>query len=302
MRNKLLSFISWKDWWLQLNFIYSGMSPQLIQVDEFTQMHCWVPRAKSPDKHTLVLIHGYGANAMWQWHQQISPLLLHFNLYVPDIVFFGKSYSRGSDRSEFFQAQSVMKLMNHLGVSRFHLGGISYGGFVAYRLAHLYPEVVEKVVIICSGVCMMPQDRHEVFQTNDWRTVAEVLLPQSPDKLMALLKISMHRPPRMIPSFILQDIINTMYTDQREQRIELLQQLVLGKEGAPPLPVLIQETLIIWGEHDRIFPLELGYRLKRHLGDRAELIVLKDAGHAAQLENPYEFNNVIKTFLLESSL
>lgn len=302
MRNKLLSFISWKDWWLQLNFIYSGMSPQLIQVDEFTQMHCWVPRAKSPDKHTLVLIHGYGANAMWQWHQQISPLLLHFNLYVPDIVFFGKSYSRGSDRSEFFQAQSVMKLMNHLGVSRFHLGGISYGGFVAYRLAHLYPEVVEKVVIICSGVCIMPQDRHEVFQTNDWRTVAEVLLPQSPDKLMALLKISMHRPPRMIPSFILQDIINTMYTDQREQRIELLQQLVLGKEGAPPLPVLIQETLIIWGEHDRIFPLELGYRLKRHLGDRAELIVLKDAGHAAQLENPYEFNNVIKTFLLESSL
>lgn len=239
---------------------------------------------------------------MWQWHEQISPLLLHFNLYVPDIVFFGKSYSRGSDRSEFFQAQSVMKLMNHLGVSRFHLGGISYGGFVAYRLAHLYPEVVEKVVIICSGVCMMPQDRHEVFQTNDWRTVAEVLLPQSPDKLMALLKISMHRPPRMIPSFILQDIINTMYTDQREQRIELLQQLVLGKEGAPPLPVLIQETLIIWGEHDRVFPLELGHRLKRHLGDRAELIVLKDAGHAAQLENPYEFNNVIKTFLLESSL
>lgn len=302
MGNKLLSFISWKDWWLQLNFIYSGMSPQLIQVDEFTQMHCWVPRAKSPDKHTLVLIHGYGANAMWQWHEQISPLLLHFNLYVPDIVFFGKSYSRGSDRSEFFQAQSVMKLMNHLGVSRFHLGGISYGGFVAYRLAHLYPEVVEKVVIICSGVCMMPQDRHEVFQTNDWRTVAEVLLPQSPDKLMALLKISMHRPPRMIPSFILQDIINTMYTDQREQRIELLQQLVLGKEGAPPLPVLIQETLIIWGEHDRIFPLELGHRLKRHLGDRAELIVLKDAGHAAQLESPYEFNNVIKTFLLESSL
>lgn len=302
MGNKLLSFISWKDWWLQLNFIYSGMSPQLIQVDEFTQMHCWVPRAKSPDKHTLVLIHGYGANAMWQWHQQISSLLLHFNLYVPDIVFFGKSYSRGSDRSEFFQAQSVMKLMNHLGVSRFHLGGISYGGFVAYRLAHLYPEVVEKVVIICSGVCMMPQDRHEVFQTNDWRTVAEVLLPQSPDKLMALLKISMHRPPRMIPSFILQDIINTMYTDQREQRIELLQQLVLGKEGAPPLPVLMQETLIIWGEHDRIFPLELGHRLKRHLGDRAELIVLKDAGHAAQLESPYEFNNVIKTFLLESSL
>lgn len=302
MGNKLFSFISWNDWWLQLYFVYSGMRPHLIQLDEFTQMHCWMPREKSPDKHTLVLIHGYGANAMWQWHQQIRPLLLHFNLYVPDIVFFGKSYSTGSERSEFFQAQSVMKLMKHLGVSRFDLGGISYGGFVAYRLAHLYPEVVQKVIIISSGVCMMPQDKHAVFQTNDWRTVTEILLPQNPDNLRALLKISMHRPPRMIPSFILQDVINIMYTDKREQRIELLQQLVLGKEGAPPLPVLSQETLIIWGEHDRIFPLELGHRLKRHLGDRAELIVLKDAGHAAQLETPYEFNNVIKMFLLESSV
>jgi pimeloyl-ACP methyl ester carboxylesterase len=294
MGNKLFSFTSWKDWWLPLYFFYSGISSQLIQLDEFTQMHCWVPREKSPDKQTLVLIHGYGANAMWQWHQQIRPLLLHFNLYVPDIVFFGKSYSTGSERSEFFQAESVMKLMKHLGVSRFDLGGISYGGFVAYRLAHLYPEIVQKVIIISSGVCMMPRDY-------DWRTMTEILLPQNPDNFRALMKISMHRPPRMIPSFIFQDVIDTMYTDQREQRIELLQQLVLGKEGAPPLPVLIQETLIIWGEHDRIFPLELGHRLKRHLGDRAELIVLKDAGHAAQLENPYEFNNVIKKFLLESS-
>jgi len=287
---------------LQLYFVCSGMSPQLIQIDEFTQMHCWVPRTKSPDKHTLVILHGYGANAMWQWHQQIRPLLLHFNLYVPDIVFFGKSYSRGSERSEFFQAQSVMKLMKHLGVSRFHLAGISYGGFITYRLAHLYPEAVQKVIIISSGVCMMPHDSHEIFQTNDWSTVTEVFLPQTPDNLRTLMKISMNRPPGMIPSFILQDFIDTMYTEQREQRIELLKQLVLGKEGAPPLPVLIQDTLIIWGDHDRVFPLELGHRLKRHLGDRAELMVLKDVGHAAQLENPCEFNNLIKMFLLDSSL
>eukprot|EP01018_Ginkgo_biloba_P007639 Gb_03307 [translate_table: standard] len=300
----LFSFISWRDKWLHLYFIYSGMNSQLIQVDHETKMHCWVSRGKTVDKTErkpiLVLLHGFGANAMWQWHSQIGDLLGHFDLYVPDLIFFGKSYSTSTERSEFFQAESVMKLLKHLGVTKFHLVGISYGGFVAYRLAQLYPEAVQKLVIISSGVCKEPEDGHQLFQTSESRTAADILLPQNPANLRTLLDFSMYKPPRMIPSFLLQDIINTMYTDQREQKVELLQQVVLGKEGAPLLPVLNQKTLIIWGDHDRVFPLELGHRLKRHLGDTAELMVVKDAGHAVQLEKPDEVNRGIKLFLLNS--
>uniref|UniRef100_A0A0C9S816 TSA: Wollemia nobilis Ref_Wollemi_Transcript_6818_1082 transcribed RNA sequence n=1 Tax=Wollemia nobilis TaxID=56998 RepID=A0A0C9S816_9CONI len=302
MRNfNLFSFISWRDWWLQKYFTYSGMTSQLIQLDRATQMHCWVPKTVCPKKQSLVLIHGFGANAMWQWHPQIKPLLHNFNLYIPDLVFFGKSFSTGSERSELFQAESVMMVLKHLGVSRFHLGGISYGGFVAYRLAHLYPETVDKVVIISSNVCMVPDDRNDLMRTDDSKTVPEILLPQTPDDFKTLMKFAIHRPPRMLPSFLLQDFINIMYTEQREQKVELLKQLVIGTQEAPPLPVLTQETLIIWGEHDHVFPLDLGKRLKRHLGDRAKLEVIEDVGHASQLEKPDEFNYLINTFLLDSS-
>ncbi|GLJ12035.1 hypothetical protein SUGI_0182530 [Cryptomeria japonica] len=298
----IFSFISWRDWSLQLYFIYCGMTSQVIKVDTTTEMHCWVPTTPSPKKPTLVLIHGFGANAMWQWYLQIRPLLHNFNVYVPDLVFFGKSYFTGNERSEFFQAESVMKLLKQLGVTRFHLGGISYGGFVAYRLAHLFPDSVEKVVIISSGVCMVYEDKDELFKNNDSLVVADILLPKTPDHLRLLMKFSLNRPPTMVPSFILQDFINVMYTEQRERKVELLQHVAFSKEGAPPLPVLNQETLIIWGADDLVFPLELGHRLKRHLGDKAKLVVLKEAGHAVQLESPHEFNNVIKTFLIGSSL
>ncbi|KAF8019771.1 hypothetical protein BT93_G0457 [Corymbia citriodora subsp. variegata] len=59
-----------------------------------------------------------------------------------------------------------------------------------------------------------------------------------------------------------------------------------------------QPTLLVWGELDQIFPLELGHRLKRHIGDSAELVVIKNAGHAVNLEKPKEFIMHLKLFLL----
>ncbi|KAH9291405.1 hypothetical protein KI387_043406, partial [Taxus chinensis] len=76
-----------------------------------------------------------------------------------------------------------MKLLKQLGVGKFHLGGISYGGFVAYRLAHLFPQAVERVVIISSGVCMVYQEKDELFRNNNSLAVADILLPQTPDNM-----------------------------------------------------------------------------------------------------------------------
>jgi pimeloyl-ACP methyl ester carboxylesterase len=94
---------------------------------------------------------------------------------------------------------------------------------------------------------------------------------------------------------------------------------------------LFQETLIIWGDKDRVFPVDLGHRLhrykraartavcilnyvfllislsmlvvaettSRHLGERSRLEIVKDAGHALQLEGAEHVNKFIKSFLLD---
>ncbi|KAG1342633.1 putative 4,5:9,10-diseco-3-hydroxy-5,9, 17-trioxoandrosta-1(10),2-diene-4-oate hydrolase-like [Cocos nucifera] len=67
-----------------------------------------------------------------------------------------------------------------------------------------------------------------------------------------------------------------------------------------PLPVLKQETLILWGDQDEVFPLSLAYQLQRHLGAKSRLEVIKDAGHALQLEKPEHVNRLIKWFLLNA--
>ncbi|WVZ55686.1 hypothetical protein U9M48_006314 [Paspalum notatum var. saurae] len=99
-----------------------------------------------------------------------------------------------------------------------------------------------------------------------------------------------------------------MCVDQRKERAELLQELLKTGAGFDPLPVLTQaspfhsdpqETLIIWGDKDQVFPVDLGHRLHRHLGGRSRLEIVKDAGHALQLEGADDVNRFIKSFLLD---
>jgi abhydrolase domain-containing protein 14 len=58
-------------------------------------------------------------------------------------------------------------------------------------------------------------------------------------------------------------------------------------------------VLLVWGERDRVFPLdEYGKPLKERL-PRAKLLVLKQAGHGAYLDKPDEFNEILLDFLSE---
>jgi pimeloyl-ACP methyl ester carboxylesterase len=58
-------------------------------------------------------------------------------------------------------------------------------------------------------------------------------------------------------------------------------------------------VLLVWGERDRVFPLdEYGKPLKETL-PRARLQVVKQAGHGAHMEKPNEFNELLLDFLSE---
>ena len=67
-----------------------------------------------------------------------------------------------------------------------------------------------------------------------------------------------------------------------------------GKLSSLDIPVLL-----VWGEWDRVFPIEeYGKPLKETL-PRAKLLTLKGAGHGAYLDKPDEFNELLVNFLSE---
>jgi pimeloyl-ACP methyl ester carboxylesterase len=98
---------------------------------------------------------------------------------------------------------------------------------------------------------------------------------------------------------VVQNVEKVMCTEFVEEKRDLIKS-ILKDRRLSDLPRIKQKSLIIWGEEDQIFPLELGYRLKRHIGESAEIVVIKKAGHAVNLEKSKEFVKHLKSFLIDS--
>lgn len=296
--SQLFTLSSLKDLYLSLSLLLTlSLTPTTLRLSPTTSLHLWHPTTSA--KPPLLLIHGFGGNSRWQFQRQLPALSRRFDIYLPDLLFFGRSRTSGPHRSVDFQARCLVQAMARLGVRNYSVAGISYGGYVAYRVAEMDPAAVGRVVIMTAGVAAAGEEERREMAEREGRDVAEILLPRSAEDLRTLMNRSMYRPPAWLPDFLFRDFIKLMYKEHRKERVELLNDLLSNGVGMNPIPILKQETLILWGDQDDIFPIELAYKLHRHLGPKARLEVIKDAGHALQLEKSEVVNNLIEQFLLE---
>ncbi|PHU20417.1 hypothetical protein BC332_11568 [Capsicum chinense] len=302
MPSKCFSFTATKNQCLKSSFSSRGLRSTFTDLKDGTTMHCWVPKSRKTTRPDLILIHGFGANSMWQWADTVRILSTHFNVYVPDLVFFGDSFTTRPERTESFQAECVKRVMEANSVTKMSIVGLSYGGFVAYAMAAQFRDCIEKVVICCAGVCLEEKDLKEgLFAVSSVEDAANILLPQTAEKMRELMGYTFVKAPaKVLPSCLLTDFIDEMFTQYVEEKKELL--LAIAKDRKlSDLPKITQPTLIVWGDQDKIFPLELGHRLKRQIGENAQLVVIKNAGHAFLYEKPKDFHKPLKSFLLGST-
>uniref|UniRef100_A0A6N2L1P1 AB hydrolase-1 domain-containing protein n=1 Tax=Salix viminalis TaxID=40686 RepID=A0A6N2L1P1_SALVM len=298
MAPSFLSFASLYSFYLRHCFTSSGLSQKSINVGDETTIHFWAPTQLRQSKPNLVFIHGFGPVSLWQWRQQVQFFAPDFNLYVPDLIFFGDSTTKSSERSEIFQAESVAKLLETLGVEKYSLVGTSYGGFVSYHIARMFPERVEKVVIASSGVNMKKKNNEELVKKAKLEKIDDLMLPQKPSDLRALLGVAVSKPTLlMVPDFFLNDVINKLFAENRNKKVELLSGLTIGQDGSVNISPLQQDVLLVWGDKDQIFPLEMAKDLQGLIGKNVRLEIIKDTSHVPQIENAAEFNEIIKNFL-----
>lgn len=286
---------------LGIYFRFCGLSPRTFDLDDRTTVHFWTADQRRPDKPDLVMVHGYGGDSIWQFLGQVGPLSKAFNLHLPDLLFFGKSYTKWPDWSEVFQAKCVVEGLRRIGVGRYALYGISYGGFVAYQMAAMCPQEVEKVVIVSSGIVWTEDQKRELLIRNG-RNALEILLPETPNDLRLLVSLSVYKsdPFKWVPDFILTKFVQAMM-QYRKEKLELIEHLLNKSAYYSTVAIIPQPTLLIWGDKDNVFPLYLGYQLHRHLGGNSKLEILKDTGHAANLDSPDTLNELIKSFVLNGS-
>ena len=198
---------------LGLYFWFYDLSPCAIDLDDQTTVHFLTANHRKFDKPDLVMVHGYGGNSIWQFLGQVGPLSKSFNLYLPDLLFFGKSYTKRPERSEVFQANCVIEGLKRIGVKKFSLYGISYGGFVAYRMAEMFPNEVEKVVLVSSGIAWTEAQKEEILNKHEG-SVLDYLLPVSPRHLRHLVNQSFYKfdPFKWFPDFVIGKFVQVSFS------------------------------------------------------------------------------------------
>ncbi|KAF3441076.1 hypothetical protein FNV43_RR19362 [Rhamnella rubrinervis] len=287
----------------------AGVRPYTVEIEPGTAMNMWVPNetisnrpkkgekpevVAKPSKPVVVLVHGFAAEGIVTWQFQVGALTKNYSVYVPDLLFFGGSTTDKSYRSPTFQAECLATGLRKLGVERYTVVGFSYGGMVAFKLAELYPDLVEAMVISGSILAMTCSVSDTTMERLGFSSSSELLLPTSVKGLKALLSVAAYKK-LWFPDRLHKDYLEVMFTNRKE-RSELLEALVVGDKD-PTIPIFPQRIHLLWGENDEIFKHELAQKMKEQLGDKATYEGIDKAGHLVHLERPCVYNRCLKRFL-----
>ncbi|KAH0940574.1 hypothetical protein HID58_000211 [Brassica napus] len=266
----------------------TGTVPYTVETEPGTNIHFWLPK-KTGDKPAVLLIHGFAGDGVMTWALQVRSLSKRYSVYIPDLLFFGKSYTDKPDRSPEFQAECLVKAMRILGVKTFVPVGFSYGGVVAFKIAELHGDMVKALVVSGSPPVMTDSNVNRF----GFSSISDVLLPKTVNELKFLLSVAMHK--RIwLPSWPLKDYLKTMFTNRKE-RAELLEALVLSDGNT--FPSFPQKIHLLWGENDQFFSHEFAKDLRIKLGEMTSMEIIKNGGHLVQLERPFVYNKLLNKFL-----
>jgi non-heme chloroperoxidase len=83
----------------------------------------------------VVLLHGFGSRGS-HWLPNVLPLAHRYRFVLPDLRGFGDSHDVGFDGADVFAnfARDVEDVLDHLGLERVILGGVSMGAYTALKL------------------------------------------------------------------------------------------------------------------------------------------------------------------------
>jgi pimeloyl-ACP methyl ester carboxylesterase len=186
-------------------------------------------------------------------------------------------------------ADDLKGLLDHLGIERAVVGGMSQGGFVALRFALKYPERVSGLALIGTQAGVEDPEKVATYQVmlDVWEV--EGLNDQLAETIAAIILGNewTGRAPwiakwRQKPRSLLRQAFQTLVSrDDIQHR--------LGEITAP--------ALVIHGTADAAIDIEMAHRLCSELANCRQMVAIEGAGHASNLTHPKLVNLAIQQFI-----
>lgn len=247
------------------------------------------PPASTP---TLVLLHAFPlAAAMWE--PQLASAAAGWRVVAPDLEGFGSSSpGEGATPSVEDFARDALALLDHLGIERAVVAGLSMGGYAAFSLLRLAPQRVAGLVLAdtraeADGEAARA-GRDAMIETLARGGAGAVFERMLPGLLGATTRSS--RPA------VVRAVRDLVVAQPAEGIRRAILRLKTRPDSTPLLGRITCPTLVLVGEEDQITDVEVARGLHNRIAGSA-LRVIGGAGHLSNLEAPQAFNGAIASFL-----
>lgn len=256
----------------------------------------------------VLFIHGI-LGSQQQWSRLVDVMDDDHRVVVPDLFGHGESAKPLGDYSLSAHAAAMRDLLDHLGVDRVTLVGHSLGGGIAMQFFYLFPDRVERLVLVSSGG--LGREVNLILRSATLPGAAQVLSVAASGPVLSGVDALGRGAARLgwRPSADIDAIWKGFSSlGDRESRVAFLAttRAVIDFGGqsisahdhlgdAPPIA-----TMIVWGTKDRMIPVEHAHSVQRQLPDcRVELF--EGAGHFPHLDDPERFARVLREFIAADS-
>jgi len=253
------------------------------------------------DPAPIVLLHGT-SSSLHTWDGWAAALTGRRRVIRYDMPGFGLTgpSPAGDYRIEAY-VQLLADLLDRLGVQRCVVAGNSFGGYVAWAFALLYPQRAERLILVdAAGYPSASTSVPLAFR------IAR----------MPLLKSLIGN---LVPRAMVEASVRNVYGDPARVTPELVDRYhdLARRAGNPqalgerfrqarpgPLAARVAElslpTLILWGGRDRLIPPASGARFNREIAG-SRLVLFPELGHVPQEEDAARTVAEVEAFLRRAS-
>ena len=241
----------------------------------------------------LVFMHGIGGNRT-NWTEQVEAFAARgFRAVSWDARGYGDSddYDGPLDFSDF--SHDLARLLDHYGVERAHLCGLSMGGRIAQDFHALYPERIATLALVATfaGQSNFSPAERERFVALRLKPLAEE--GKEPKDIAPVVASTLRGPDATEAQY--ERLVASMAALHKESYMKTVRATSMFERTAE-LESIRVPTLLIYGDGDSLTTPEIGRGLHERIAG-SEFVVVPRAGHLINLEKPAEFDAALLPFL-----
>ncbi|MCD6046437.1 MAG: lip3 [Gammaproteobacteria bacterium] len=234
---------------------------------------------------TLVLIHPFPTDKTL-WTPQQAELQKKFRVISIDLWGFGQSTLPEKNVATMTDyANEVKQLLDSLHIQQAIIGGESMGGYVALALLAKYPNTVKGLIL--SGTQAIASDQKTKQEDED---EANYVQAHGTEKL-----IKDFLPKALSPHASIQAkrTLLTIVERQHQNAVAAaLRGIATRQDTSNVLAATNLPVLILTGNQDAVIPADQSEAIHK-LAKNSKLVVFKNVGHLASLEQPKAWNKAV---------